>query len=235
MFKTWAALCGALILAAGTADAAGLRGEYVEARTNDVFTGPCFSNAEVYTTGHQAVIAWKVTEGSYKGVDLAGLAVAAAVRGTSTFEADQPDQAQAVLIVDKMATPAQREALVAMAKSLGGDRLKNVVAVRDSVIAMTVGQHESESIAATPEHGHHAMPQAPLRLLLGPRAGRDRHPAAQRGRPKCGNEVLAYPPLSKGVDVKPAYTVNNSFRGQGLNTRWDDQNARSSMVGHFAL
>ena len=42
-----------------------------------------------------------------------------------------------MLIVDKMATPAQRKALVAMAKSLGGDRLKNVVAVRDSVIAMT--------------------------------------------------------------------------------------------------
>jgi hypothetical protein len=233
MFKTWAALCGALILAAGTADAAGLRGEYVEARTNDVFTGPCFSNAEVYTTGHQAVIAWKVTEGSYKGVDLAGLAVAAAVRGTSTFEADQPDQAQAVLIVDKQATPAQREALVAMAKSLGGDRLKNVVAVRDSVIAMTVGQHESES--ASREHGLHAMPQAPRAFFWAPGLAEIVTRPLNEDDHKCGNEVLAYPPLSKGVDVKPAYTVNNTFRGQGLNTRWDDQNARSSMVGSFAL
>ncbi|HEY2154575.1 MAG TPA: DUF1326 domain-containing protein [Isosphaeraceae bacterium] len=233
MFKSLAALCGALILAAGTADAAGLRGEYVEARTNDVFTGPCFSNAEVYTTGHQAVIAWKVTEGSFKGVDLAGLAVAAAVRGTSTFDADQPDQAQAVLIVDKKATPAQREALVAMAKSLGGDRLKNVVAVRDSVIAMTVGQHESES--ASQEHGHHAMPQAPRAFFWAPGLAEIVTRPLNEDDHKCGNEVLAYPPLSKGVDVKPAYTVNNSFRGQGLNTRWDDQNARSSMVGSFAL
>jgi hypothetical protein len=233
MFKAWAALCGALILAAGTADAAGLRGEYVEARTNDVFTGPCFSNAEVYLTGHQAVIAWKVTEGSFKGVDLAGLTVAAAVRGTSTFDADQPDQAQSVLIVDKKATPAQREALVAMAKSLGGDRLKNVVAVRDSVISMMVEHNDADS--ASQEHGLHAMPRAPRANFWAPGLAEIVTRPLNEDDHKCGNEVLAYPPLSKGVDVKPAYTVNNSFRGQGLNTRWDDQNARSSMVGHFAL
>ncbi len=233
MFKKWAALCGALVLAAGTADAAGLRGEYVEARTNDVFTGPCFSNAEVYLTGHQAVIAWKVTEGSYKGVDLAGLTVAAAMRGTSTFDADQPERAQSVLIVDKKATPAQREALVAMAKSLGGDRLKNVVAVRDSVITMTVGAHEAES--ASDAHGLHAMPQAPRAFFWAPGLAEIVTRPLNEDDHKCGNETLAYPPLSKGVDVKPAYTVNNSFRGQGLDTRWDDQNARSSMVGHFAL
>jgi hypothetical protein len=233
MIKTWAALCGALILAAGTADAAGLRGEYVEARTNDVFTGPCFSNAEVYLTGHQAVIAWKVTEGSYKGVDLAGLTVAAAVLGTSTFDADQADQAKCVLIVDKKATPAQREALVAMAKSLGGDRLKNVVAIRDSVIAMMVEHNDADS--ASHEHGLHAMPQAPRANFWAPGLAEIVTRPLNEDDHKCGNETLAYPPLSKSVDVKPAYTVNNSFRGQELNTRWDDQNARSSMVGSFAL
>ena len=48
----------------GVAGAAGIRGEYIEARTADVFTGPCFSNAEVFIYGNQAVMAWKVTEGS---------------------------------------------------------------------------------------------------------------------------------------------------------------------------
>jgi len=63
------------------AGAAGIRGDYVEARTADVFTGPCFSNAEVFIYGKQAVMAWKVDEGSYRGVDLGGLSVAAAIQG----------------------------------------------------------------------------------------------------------------------------------------------------------
>src|SRR5258708_4948892 len=58
-----ATLCGALVLfGSGIASAAGLRGDYVEARTADVFTGPCFSNAEIFIYGNQAVLAWKVTE-----------------------------------------------------------------------------------------------------------------------------------------------------------------------------
>src|SRR4029077_3450923 len=98
MRKSLSALCGALVLfGSGVAGAAGIRGEYIEARTADVYTGPCFSNAEVLIYGNQAVMAWKVTEGSYDGVDLAGLSIAAAVRGTTTFSEDKPDEAQSVL------------------------------------------------------------------------------------------------------------------------------------------
>ncbi len=97
-------LCvGFLAVGASLASAAGIRGDYVEARTADVFTGPCFSNAEVFIYGNHAVMAWKVTEGSWKGVDLRGLCVAAAVNGTTTFSEDQPEKATAVLIVDSKA------------------------------------------------------------------------------------------------------------------------------------
>ncbi len=82
-----------LALSASFANAAGIRGDYVEARTADVFTGPCFSNAEVFIYGNHAVMAWKVTEGSWKGVDLSGLCVAAAVNGTTTFSEDKPEKA----------------------------------------------------------------------------------------------------------------------------------------------
>ena len=50
----------------------------------------------------------------------------------------------------------------------------------------------------------------------------------------CGNEVVAYPPLSKGVSVQPAYTLGHEFKGKGLDTRWDDPNCRSSFVGRFS-
>src|SRR3954466_15115070 len=116
MFKSVSALCGALVVcSASVAAAAGIRGDYVEARTADVFTGPCFSNAEISIYGKHAVMAWKVSEGSYQGVDLAGLSVAAAVMGTTTFSEDRPEQARAVLIVDEKATPRQREALIGLA------------------------------------------------------------------------------------------------------------------------
>ena len=62
------ALCvGFLALSASVASAAGIRGDYVEARTADVFTGPCFSNAEVFIYGNHAVLAWKVNEGVMEG------------------------------------------------------------------------------------------------------------------------------------------------------------------------
>src|SRR5437763_17089559 len=97
-----AALCGILAFeGAATAPKTQIRGDYLEARTADVYTGPCFSNAEVFITGDKAVMAWKVTEGSWNGVDLSGLSVAAAVKGNSTFSEDDPNQARSVLIVDK--------------------------------------------------------------------------------------------------------------------------------------
>ncbi len=49
----------------------------------------------------------------------------------------------------------------------------------------------------------------------------------------CGNEVIAYPPLSKGVSAQPAYTLGHTFKGQGLQANWEDPNCRSSFVGHF--
>src|SRR3954454_7045826 len=105
MIKSLVALCGALVLGgASVAGAAGIRGQYIEARTADVYTGPCFSNAEVLIYGDQAVLAWKVTEGSFQGVDLSGLGVAAAIKGTTTFSEDRPGAARSVLIVDQKAT-----------------------------------------------------------------------------------------------------------------------------------
>jgi len=234
MSKLMAALCGVLVLAgSGVAGAAGIRGDYVEARTADVFTGPCFSNAEVFIYGHQAVMAWKVTEGSWDGVDLSGLGVAAAVRGTTTFSEDQPEGARAVLIVDEKATARQREALVALAKALGGARLTHVVSVKTSRLSLMIEEHATAD-AGTP-HGAHAMPQAPRASFWAPGLAEILTRPLDDGDHFCGNEVVAYEPLSKGTRVLPAYTLGHQFKGQGLNTNWNDPNCRSSFVGHFAL
>ena len=68
-------LTAALVLlsAVSTGLAAEITGEYLEARTCDVYTGPCFANAEMELAGKEALLAWKVDQGSWKGVSLDGL------------------------------------------------------------------------------------------------------------------------------------------------------------------
>jgi hypothetical protein len=227
-------LCGVLVLVGSSvAGAAGIRGDYIEARTADVFTGPCFSNAEVFIYGDQAVLAWKVTEGSYRGVDLSGLGVAAAVQGTTTFSEDNPSHASAVLIIDEKADSQQRDALVALAKELAGRRLDHVVAIKTARISLKVEPHAMPAA----DHGSeaHGMPHAPAASFWAPGlASIVTRPLDERDH-FCGNEVVAYEPLSRGTSVLPAYTLGHQFKGPGLNGTWDDPNCRSSFVGHFAL
>ncbi len=233
MLSVIATACGALILAA--APHPQIRGDYIEARTADIYTGPCFSNAEVFINGDTAVMAWKITEGSYKGQDLKGLSVAAALKGTTTFSKDKADRAKSFVIVDQAATPAQRDALVALAKELAGDRLKNVVEVKAARIQLTVEVMEDHETASASEETLHAgMPKAPRGNVFVPGLAEILTRPLDEGDHSCGNEVIEYQPLSKGVTALPAYTLAHRFKGEGLNTTWDDPNCRSSFVGHFA-
>jgi hypothetical protein len=220
------ALCGASVHGAEA-----IRGDYLEARTADVFTGPCFSNAEVFITGHQAVMAWSIRQGSWNGEDLSGLCVAAAVRGTTTFSEDKPELAKAVLIVDQKATPEQKAALIDLAKHLGGDRLQNVVDVKQA--AMTL-KTEPRTIATHGHAIHHGMPQAPRASFRADGLAEIATRPLNDQDHFCGNETVAYEPLSKGVKVLPAYTLGNRYDGSGLDTTWSDPNCRSSFVGRFS-
>jgi hypothetical protein len=227
------ALCAAILtLSPALAQAVEIQGDYVEARNADVFTGPCFSNAEILIVGKQAVMAWGIRQGTWKGVDVAGLCVAAAVQADNTFTEDNPAKARAVLIVDSKANEQQRSALIDMAKTLGGTRVAN----RPTAVIVTRMQLKLEEMHADRETAHstHGMPQTPrasfwaagiAQIVTRPLDDRDH---------LCGNEVVAYPPLSKSVEAKPAYTLGHEFKGEGLEVRWDDPNCRSSFVGHFA-
>src|SRR5919106_1361340 len=116
-----------------------ISGDYVEARTAEVFAGGCIMNSEAETMGRQAVMAWKIDRGSYQGVSLDGLAVIAAVSGDRNLGmremgGEAPDKVEAALVVDARATDAQRDALVAMARELSKGVFTDVVSVKPAHI-----------------------------------------------------------------------------------------------------
>src|ERR1019366_10573882 len=84
-----------------------IQGDYLETRSADVYTGQCFANGEVNLVGNEAILAWHVRSGSWDGVQLQGLTVAAAVRANGTLgdPYEDPFPAKAVLLVDELASP----------------------------------------------------------------------------------------------------------------------------------
>src|SRR4051812_33183671 len=124
-FPMTALLLSALLVSDSSA---GVRGQYVEARTCDVFTGSCFAHADTGLTGKNAVMAWKIDGGAVNGVKLDGLGVVAVLSTTDTLGLKQSGPGRSVLLVDDKATTAQRDALVAFAKAQAGKLLGEVVA-----------------------------------------------------------------------------------------------------------
>lgn len=196
-----------------------IHGDYLETRSADVYVGQCFANGEVNLVGNEAILAWHVQDGSWDGVPLDGLTIAAAVRAKSTLGDPyaNPYPAQAVLLVDDQATPQQSAALVNFAKHMGGELLKNVDQTLPAPMEMVVN-HERHGVALL-RAGQFATVQT--RSL-----GDKDH--------VCGNESTFYPPLTPMAHSMPAVAVTDAYRGPGLGESWDNHGRRSAFVGTFA-
>ena len=195
-------------------------GNYVEARTADVYTGPCFANSEVGLTGQLAVFGWKVTKGSWDGVELNDLGVVGVVRASSTlgdvYHTAYP--VKAVLIVDERANPEQRLALQKFAKRMGGELLQDVVRVEYQPIDLTLANGDLHSMKATLTAGNLAKIETR---------------ALNENDHICRNEEVWYRPLTKVEHAMPAFAVANSFRGEGLGEKWSSPDKRSAFVASF--
>ncbi len=209
---------GLLLLSALPAFAA-VTGDYLEARSADIYTGPCFAMSEVGLTGQEAILAWKVREGDWKGVSLAGLSVVAVVRANATLgdPYHDPYPARSVLIVDSRANDQQKAALEAFAESKAGNLLAHVVRVEVAPIEMTV-EHGDMHGAAKMVAGKFA--QIETRSLC-------------QGDHICGNETVFYPPLVALNHSMPAFTLESAYSGQGLGEVWKNVDKRSAFVGAF--
>ena len=208
-----------LIVMSGSLTAQQIQGDYIESRSADVYTGQCFANGEVNLVGNEAILGWHIQSGSWDGVKLDGLSVAAAVRARATLGDPyaNPYPAQAVLIVDDQANGRQRAALQAFARHMAGELLNNVDRVIAAPIELEVN-HEQHGVGFL-RAGHFATVQT--RSL-----GDKDH--------LCGNEVTFYPPLTQLAHSMPAVAVTDAYSGPGLGVSWDLHGKRSAFVGSFA-
>jgi len=208
-----------LLFQSGLATAQQIRGDYIETRSADVYTGQCFANGEVNLVGNEAIMAWHVQDGSWDGVPLDGLTIAAVVRAKATLGDPyaNPYPAQSVLLVDDQATLQQRAALMNFAHHMGGELLTNVDQVIIAPMEMIVN-HERHGVALL-HAGQFATVQT--RSL----SAHDH---------TCGNEVTFYPPLTRVAHSMPAVAVTDAWRGPGLGESWELHGKRSAFVGTFA-
>ena len=215
-------LAAASIASAATLPARGVTGNYIEARTADVYTGPCFANGEAEQVGREAVFGWQISKGEWRGVNLSGLSVVGVVRTEHTIglTSEPVNPAKAVLIVDQKANAEQRLALMSFAKEMSGDLLKDVVKVDYSPIQLTLDNGSIHSGGA--------------KLTAGSLA-EIRTRAMSAADHVCGNEDIWYEPLTKLDHVMPAYTLENSYTGDGLGETWHNRLKRSGFVGTFQV
>jgi hypothetical protein len=197
-----------------------ISGDYLEVRSCDVYTGPCFANSEMGLTGKEGIMVWSVRDGNWKGTALNGLSVIAVVRtdGTLGDLHYQPRSGKAVLIVDARANSEQRVALTDLACSLAGKLIKEVVEIKTSRMEVALGTCAKAGCASVKEG---ELVEISTRCL----GGKDH---------LCGNEETFYPPLTNVNGAYPVYTELAAYRGNGLNLTWESTGQRSAFLAAFA-
>jgi len=200
---------------------AAIRGNYLEVRTADVYTGPCFANSEVGVEGRRAILTWTINQGEWQGVNLNGLSVMAVVRAKDNLgdPYHNPYPAKAIVIVDQHANAAQRRALLNFVQTAGGPLVKHIVRIDQAPIKADFGSGM-----------HHGM----VTVVAGNLA-RIQTRSLCAGDSICGNEELYYPPLTKVSHAMPAYTVEQAFSGAGLGVVWNQKDDRSAYIATFQL
>ena len=208
-----------LLVAAGQAGAAEIAGHYLETRTCQVYTGPCFANGEMGLAGKDAVMAWSIREGIHNGVDLAGLNVVMALNCSTTLGHGGINDAQnlkSVIYVDEKANSEQYAALVDFVKTHAGKAGQAVVRIVSAPIEMALNVSDLEGSL---------------------KAGKDVQVVTRKARQSdciCSNEVAFYPPLAQVQNFAAGVTSIGEFTGRGLGSRWSTPDNRGAYMATFA-
>lgn len=222
MNKVFLVLCSAALTFGAGFPSKQMRGTYVEARTADVFVGPCFANSEVELVGELAVMGWKIEKGSWDGVKLDGLGVVGVVKASATLgdvhHTSYP--VKSVLIIDENASPEQRLALKSFAQRMSKDLLSDVVRIDYKPVTLTLENNSVHSATAMLKAGDLAAIQTR---------------AIRTSDQVCSHEGVWYPPLTEVEHAMPAFTLAHNYKGNALGTTWSSPEKASAFVANFNL
>jgi len=209
------------VLSASAAMSADISGDYLETRSCDIYTGPCFANAEISMAGKEAIMAWSIEKGQFNGIDLSGLNVVVSVRAAGTLGFGgglvfNADPIRSVVIVDQRANDQQRAALVEMVQEHGGPAIGEVQAIVAAPIDMAF-DHVEMVAQLSAGNDVEVMTRA-----LG------------QSDCVCTNEVVFYPPLARVDNAAPAYTVAGRSSVSRLGGTWENPGTRSAFLATFS-
>ena len=191
-----------------------ITGDYVEARTASVFAGACHYNGELVTIGHDAVLAWNVTAGSWHGTNLANIRAAAAVSSPQNLKFDDP-QRKSELVIDTAATDAQARAFVDFVRTTAGKQLGTITSVRRGPV--TFSDTGSEYRVQVP--GFAALTVQPMpdhACCLQP-------------------NLVWYSPLVHLENRKVGYTEQASYSAGTISDAWQRAGENSAFYGKFTF
>jgi hypothetical protein len=195
-----------------------IRGTYIESRTCQVYTGPCFANGEVGAAGRNAIMAWDIQDGAQDGVDLSGLRVIVVIDSSETIGfggLKDHKKLKSVILVDEEADTDQRDALIAFARKHSGRAGDHVVRIDDSKIAMKLDVSTLKGDVEADKGVKISTRKARLDDCI------------------CSNESAYYPPLTKLKNFVPGVTLEGSYQGRGLGARWSTPGDRSAYMAIF--
>jgi hypothetical protein len=196
-----------LLLAAAAARAespAAMAGDYLEARSNHVYTCACLCNGESVTAGREAILAWEFRQGS-----LAGVRVAAVVVGQGHLSLG-PAARRSVLYIDGAAPEQQRAAL-----ALFGRRYSEVLGPVTAVHTTPIAFERTAERA---------------RLSIGDAVRLDIRRARLPDDAHLGS-YLWYGPFVPLAESSLGMTLEFRYGGSDLDRRWWE--AESGITGYF--
>lgn len=176
-----------------------IRGDYVEVRSNHVFTCGCLQSGELVTGGKEAILAWQIRTGEYSGLPLAGVKAVAVVVGSGNLSVEGTPR-RAILYLDGLTSESQEKAMVALLGQAYAKALGEVVSVKRVPIRM-----ENNGDAATV-----VVSEVARVRVRKPRLPEDAH---------LGSE-LWYGPFISLQRSELATTLHDEFWGDDFERRW---------------
>ncbi|MDQ3668337.1 MAG: DUF1326 domain-containing protein [Acidobacteriota bacterium] len=210
---------GALLSLAGSlalssrAETGSIRGEYVEVRTASVFAGACHYNGEFTTAGREALMAWNVRSGQWRGVDLAGVRAVAIVSANANLAENIERRSE--IIIGESATDGQSRAMVEALKTRYAASFGRIISVRRGPLtfehkgrtySVDAGDLASINVEAMPDDLCCKMPQ-----------------------------LVWYSPLVPLENRKVGYTTKALYAGSEVCDPWERSGENSAFYGSFAL